>query len=159
MTSDRATGWLLVAAQFLLLAALVFLANGGAWGVPPWLRASGTVLRGLGVAAIAWGGLQLGRAASVHPEPTGAAVLRVDGAYRWVRHPIYAGVLVLGVSIAATSASAAKVLVALALTMVLNAKARSEERLLACRFPAYPDYAARTPRFVPRLARVRHKEP
>lgn len=43
MTSDRATGWLLVAAQFLLLAAL----------------------GGLGVAAIAWGGFQLGRAASV----------------------------------------------------------------------------------------------
>jgi protein-S-isoprenylcysteine O-methyltransferase Ste14 len=139
----------LVGLQFILLAIIVVSPAGGVWVVPGPLRTSGTVMRVVGAAAIAAGALRLGRGLSVHPIPTGAAVLRTDGPYRFVRHPIYTGVLILATGITATSGSAAAVAALAGLAVLLNVKARFEEHLLRRRFPGYSAYADRTPRFVP----------
>jgi protein-S-isoprenylcysteine O-methyltransferase Ste14 len=85
----------------------------------------------------------------VHPGPTRAAVLRTDGPYRFVRHPIYSGVLLLATAIAVTSGSAVSVVALAGLAALLNVKARFEEGLLRRRFPDYGAYVGRTPRFVP----------
>lgn len=103
----------------------------------------------VGIAAIVLGIVRLGRRARVHPAPGAAAVLRTDGPYRFVRHPIYSGVLVWAAGTAFSTASLVGVAAFAALTVTLNAKARLEERLLVQRFPDYADYARRTPRFVP----------
>jgi protein-S-isoprenylcysteine O-methyltransferase Ste14 len=99
------------------------------------------------------GAVRLGRAASVLPEPTSGAVLRTDGPYRLVRHPIYSGVLLFAAGIAATAGSVLAVLAFGALIVLLSVKARFEERLLTQRFAGYPAYARVTPRFVPGLRR------
>jgi len=143
----------LVALQFVLLAVIVASPAGGVWVVPGPLRTAGTVLRFVGAAAIVAGAVQLGRGLTVHPAPTRAAVLRTDGAYRLMRHPIYSGVLLLAAAIAATSGSAVAVVALAALAVLLNAKARFEEDLLLRRFPDYGAYASRTPRFVPSFRR------
>ncbi|HEV8623175.1 MAG TPA: isoprenylcysteine carboxylmethyltransferase family protein [Acidimicrobiia bacterium] len=148
-TSDRRQGWVLVALQFVLLAVIVVGPAGGVWVVPGPLRTAGTVMRVVGAAAIAAGALRLGRGLSVHPTPTGAAVLRTDGPYRFVRHPIYSGVLLLATGITATSGSAAAIAALAGLAVLLNVKARFEEDLLRRRFPDYGTYASRTPRFIP----------
>lgn len=147
--SETRLGWLLVAAQFILLGILVLGPSGGAWTVSDSLRGAGEALRIAGLAAIALGVLRLGRGASVHPAPTAAAVLRTDGLYRFVRHPIYSGVLLLAAGITATNGGLVALGVFVALILVLNTKARFEERLLIERFPDYGNYARRTPRFVP----------
>jgi protein-S-isoprenylcysteine O-methyltransferase Ste14 len=121
--------------------------------VPALLRTAGQVLRWLGLGAVVAGALRLGRAASVHPEPTSAAVLRTNGPYRFVRHPIYSGVLLFAAGIAATAGSALAVLAFGALVGLLSVKARFEERLLAQHFAGYAAYARVTPRFVPGLRR------
>ncbi|MBK5222834.1 MAG: hypothetical protein JJE52_08165 [Acidimicrobiia bacterium] len=100
--TDRRRGWLLVGAQFALLALLVLAPTGTAWTVPDGVRLLGTIGRVAGVALIVFGGIRLGVAASVHPAPTTRAVLRTDDAYRHIRHPIYTGVLVVGAAIALT---------------------------------------------------------
>ncbi|HEX2054316.1 MAG TPA: isoprenylcysteine carboxylmethyltransferase family protein [Actinomycetota bacterium] len=144
------TGWLLVAAQFLLLAVLVFAPRGDAWTVPGVLRAFGLLLRVGGLAAIVAGAVSLGRSLAVHPAPSSNAELKTDGLYRHVRHPIYSGVLLLGAGIALTSGNGVCLVAMLGLIPVLTAKSRLEEQLLRERFAGYDEYARRTPAFVPR---------
>lgn len=150
-TREVMLGWLFVAAQFVLLALLAF----EAWRAisPAALRAVGGLAVLGGAAILSWGSFGLGRELRTHPAPSATAVLRVDGAYRFVRHPIYSGLLLLAAGLALSAASALAVAEWLALLALLTQKARFEERLLAQRFEGYLDYAHRTPRFLPRMTR------
>jgi len=147
--SDRIRGWFLVAGQFGLLAALVLAPTGDDWDVPSWLRTIGTAGRIAGAAAIVLGAIQLGTSLSAHPAPPRDATLRTTGAYRYARHPIYTGVLVLAAAIAATAGSVLHAVLWAVLLALLTVKARFEERLLRQRFPGYPAYRASTRRFLP----------
>jgi protein-S-isoprenylcysteine O-methyltransferase Ste14 len=75
--------------------------------------------------------------------------------YRYVRHPIYTGVLVLAAGIAVRGGSVLHLIAWTMLVAVIAAKARLEERLLVQRFPDYAAYMAATNRFVPRRPRPR----
>ncbi len=150
MTRSKVLGWLLVAVQFILLVTLVLGPSDKTWSVPAALRLVGTMVQWIGGCVIVIAAWSLGRAASVHAEPTAQASLRTDGLYRFVRHPIYTGVLLLSCGIAATAGTVLDLIVAGALITLLSIKARFEERLLAQRFPEYAAYAKVTPRFLPR---------
>ena len=139
----------LVTAQFVLLLALVLVPRGGGWVVPPWLRVVAGVLGVVGVVIMLLGGTALGRGLTAAPLPNAHAQLRTGGLYRFVRHPIYSGLLLMAGAIAVVSGSVARLLVFAALVGLINVKARWEERQLMMRFPDYAAYAARTPRFVP----------
>jgi len=150
----RAVGWLLVGMQAVLLGLLVIgPGRRSTWTVPVPLQVASSVLRVGGAAAIILGALRLGRCASVHPAPTEGAVLRTDGPYRFVRHPIYSGVLLLAGGIAATNGGVLAIIILVGLIAVLGVKVRLEEGLLRRRFPGYAAYAASTPRFLPRPTR------
>ena len=75
------------------------------------------------------------------------------GAYRFVRHPIYTGVLTIVVGLVVPSGSAVTLAIGLATIAFFNVKARWEEDRLAETYPDYRDYARTTPRFVPRPSR------
>lgn len=151
MRSLRTRGWILVAVQMILLAVLIFVPAGDDWTVARPLQVAGLVLRILGLVAIAAGAVNLGRSLRVHPEPSPDAVLKTGGLYRYVRHPIYSGVLLLGAGIALTSGSLIAAGAAVLLFVDFSIKARLEERFLRERFEDYAAYALRTPRFFPRL--------
>lgn len=155
--SARTVGWVLVGAQAGLLLLLAVAPNGSSWPVPGPVQLAGTVLRWVGGAAILVGAVRLGAGVSVHPAPTASAELRTSGPYRFVRHPIYTGVLLLAGGIAVTAASPVALVVSAALVAVLSVKVRFEERLLARRFPGYDAYARSTPRFLPRPALRRRR--
>jgi protein-S-isoprenylcysteine O-methyltransferase Ste14 len=112
---------------------------------------SGHVIAGDALAAVseAWllvSVLALGRCFGILPEARG---LVVRGPYRLVRHPVYLGELgaLAGFIIAAPSArNLAVAPVAVASQLV---RINLEERELAVHFPAYRDYAARTPMLLP----------
>lgn len=150
---DGRVGWLLVSVQFSLLGTLASEA----------LRRRRTVgrLRGIlaaisiagGLLIAAWGAGALGAALRAHPAPAAEATLRTDGAYRWVRHPIYSGVLLTAAGTSAAAGTWRALGAFAALVGLLQVKARYEERLLRARFPGYQAYAAQTPRFVPRRRR------
>jgi protein-S-isoprenylcysteine O-methyltransferase Ste14 len=111
------------------------------------------VVAGAGVATIVWGARSLGREITAHPAPTPSATLRTNGPYRYVRHPIYSGVLLFAAGLTLASGSVLKAVALFLLVGVLSIKARFEERLLAERFPDYEAYVRRTPRLVPRPRR------
>ena len=145
----RRTAWGLVAVQFALLAVIVLSPPRDDWPVPSWLLTIGAVGSWAGIAIMLVAGLGLGRGLTAAPLPNAHAKLRTGGLYRLVRHPIYTGLLLFTVAHVATSGSALVALAGVLLILLINAKARWEEKRLTERFLDYPDYARRTPRFVP----------
>lgn len=143
-------GWLFVVLQFLLLGLLLveILTSGETTALQ---RSLGALLALGGLAIAGLGSRRLGRELRTHPAPSDMAVLRTDGAFRFVRHPIYTGVLLLATGFAVVAGTVLAAVTFVALVVLLSLKARFEERLLADRFPGYREYARRTPRFVPRL--------
>jgi protein-S-isoprenylcysteine O-methyltransferase Ste14 len=78
-------------------------------------------------------------------------VLISDGIYRRLRHPIYAGLILLALGWSLLTASVLALVLTGAFAVLLDLKARREEVWLRDRFPGYAAYAARTRRFVPGL--------
>ena len=143
--------WALVGAQFGLLAGLVVL--------PPadlWPRTLATfVIAGILIAAGALvagaGGMRLGPALTPTPIPKDGAELVTTGVYRFVRHPIYTGVLLAALGLVVLGASAGHIVGWIALFVVLSIKASSEETMLAERHSSYESYAKSTGRLIPKF--------
>ena len=151
--SRTTVGWLWVAGQAVLLGALVLVPGGDAWSKPTWLTALAGVLFFGGLALVAVAALGLGAALTPTPVPTRAGELQTTGLYRFVRHPIYTGVLVTVAGITLRSGSWVQVAIAAVTVGFFDRKAAWEERQLRDRYPDYGAYAARTPKFVPGLVR------
>lgn len=145
---EKQIGWAWVVVQFALLAVLLFL---------PW-QAHALYFMSLGGLIAVGGGLlalsvsrTLGTAFTATPVPRDGAHLSRGGPYRYLRHPMYAGLLliILGLLIAAGSPIAWAWGVVLAVFFWL--KSRWEDRALE---RAYGDdwraWAAQTAAFIPR---------
>jgi len=140
---------LLVTGQFVLIGTLVVLPSRNDWGVPPSLTVAGSVATVVGLVVMVIGAAGLRRGLTAMPLPNARAELRTGGLYRFVRHPIYSGLLLTMASITVTSGSGFRLLTLGVLVLLLTVKARWEETHLTRRFGGYANYAARTPRFVP----------
>ncbi len=151
--STTRRGWLYVAAQVILLGALIVLPNRSDWPVADWLRLLSNILFFGGLALVALAALGLGPSLTPTPVPKETGQLVTAGFYRWVRHPIYSGVLALVVGMTLRSGSWISLVVAAITVAFFNNKAAWEEQQLAARYPSYPAYAERTPRFVPKPGR------
>lgn len=145
------TGWALVGAQFGLLAALITLPPGDLWvrGTTSGIVGGALIASGVLIAALA--GMRLGPNLTPLPIPKEDGDLITGGFYRFVRHPIYTGVLLAAAGIVAIQASLAHVVGYVVLWGVLTLKALGEERMLAEKYESYADYASKTGRFIPKL--------
>jgi len=121
--------------------------------VPAALKVACSIATVVGLAVMVVGATGLGRGLTATPLPNAHAKLRTGGLYRYARHPIYSGLLLTMASITVASGSVSRLLTLGVLVLLLSVKARWEETRLIQRFQGYADYAARTPRFVPRLRR------
>lgn len=126
--------------------ALGALALGIAW----WRSAStgwpeaGLALSGLGVALAGAAYPSLRRAFRVGPIPQPGTVLVCTGIYRWVRHPMYVGaLLVFAAAVTSRPSTGVTLAVAFNATWYL-VKASYEESLLLAHFPDYAAYRRRT---------------
>jgi len=91
----------------------------------------------------------LGPALTPMPRPREGGSFHEAGAYRYVRHPIYGGVLLMAAGGALLTSPLATVPAAM-LGVLFWGKSRREEAWLAERYPEYPRYAERVRRrFVP----------
>lgn len=153
--TDRLKGNLLVLGQFVLLGLLLFYPSGsvsyGEYDALLRTIALACLLIALAVMVIAAFGL--GKSLTAHPIPNKQAELKTSGIYSLVRHPIYSGLILIGFSLTLSFGIFPQLLFFLALLLLLNVKARFEERLLTARFPEYSSYQASTGRFLPRLRR------
>lgn len=82
--------------------------------------------------------------------PLERARLQVSGVYGLVRHPMYGGLILIGLGWSLASSPLALVVTA-ALLLVLEAKSRLEESWLEQRFPEYDAHRSRVRRrLIPR---------
>ena len=143
--------WRQFVASLVCGVACVLIANQVPWKwfLPPnpRLEACGIALCAAGIAFAVWARFTLGRNWS------GLVTLKEDheliqtGPYRFVRHPIYAGLfLAVFGTVAALLPSAHGLLLLVAIATAFAIKLRQEERLMLRQFPeAYAAYKARVP--------------
>ena len=137
--------------QVVLLAALVLLSGGDAWPTPDWLHTLSTILVVFGLIAVAVAATGLGRLITPTPVPKANGELVTGGLYRFVRHPIYTGVLVIVAGLVAPSGNWLTLMVGLVTVVFFYAKSSWEEQRLIDHYADYASYRSRTPRFFPRL--------
>lgn len=90
----------------------------------------------------------LGRSFGVLPEARG---LVTRGPYRLVRHPVYLGELGACAGLVLAAPQPWNFGAALVFAFAQAVRMRLEENALSAEFPEYVDYAARTPRLIPRM--------
>ena len=96
--------------------------------------------------------LCLGRSFSPLVAPRRNNELVTTGMYQYMRHPLYAGLLLLAFGIAAVTYSETRLVLALLLFFVLNIKAKNEEDALSERHgEEYEEYMREVGRFFPSL--------
>ena len=148
----RGEGWL--AGQIVLLAAIA-LAPRRLPGVPDWpawaavpSRIAGLLLGAAGGLVALAGARTLGSNLTPFPRPRDDGALVQDGIYGVVRHPIYAGLVLGALGWSLLRRSTPGLLLALALALFFDRKARREEEWLLEKFPEYAEYRARVRRRV-----------
>lgn len=142
---------MLVGAQFGLLAAIVFMPAGSLWSRGPITLALAGGLVLLGAAAAVLGGISLGSSLTPLPIPRADGELVTKGVYRFIRHPIYAGLLLAALGLTVWGASIVHLVAVGGLAIVLYTKIFYEEKLLSERYPEYRMYTMTTGRLFPRL--------
>lgn len=110
----------------------------------------GAILAWVGALFAVWGKWALGHAFSASFAIKEGHQLVTSGPYRIVRHPIYTGLMVLGVGLGVAFDSWLTVGFAILFVLPLALQAAVEEQMLGKHFgEAWSDYRARVPRFVP----------
>lgn len=137
-----------IAAWSVLYAALG-PAPLGVWEAPAPLRAAGLLAALLGLVLVLVAQAQMGASwrIGIDDQPTG---LVARGVYRWVRHPIYTGLLAMLVGVVALTPSAWTVMGAGWIASLVALQARLEDtHLLRQHGGAWLTWASHTGRLVP----------
>jgi len=151
---DLAIAWGLVAVQAVLIIGILLTPISTDWPLPPAAAAVATALTWLGIALIVWAVLVFGRGVTPSPLPSNRAQLRTRGPYRWIRHPMYTGVIVLMAGSALGRRNWIAAVLWILLVVFLLTKMRWEERRLMETYPGYDSYRKTVPALIPFGPRV-----
>lgn len=144
-----------VVVQILLFGLVAF----GPVALPGWPAWSGTwrtftivlglVLGGIG-SLLAFGGLfSLGSNLTAVPHPKEDAHMVAHGAYRFVRHPIYSGIILGSLGLGLLRGGWLSLLYALILFIFFDIKSRREEAWLREKYGDYAEYQQRVRKLIP----------
>jgi protein-S-isoprenylcysteine O-methyltransferase Ste14 len=144
----------LAGARIVIAVAVVFLfranLHGGVERIDgPVLQGIGLALWVAGLARAVWARLYLGRNWGMPMTRREEPDLVTTGPYRFVRHPIYTGIILAMIGTALAISLFGLILVAVIAALFAYSASR-EEQFLAEEFPAtFPDYKARTKLLIP----------
>ncbi len=144
-----------VVIQLLILVGVVFVPTHAA-GCPIWPAGVarlgtglGLLAMGLGGVSLLWGMWQLGSSLTPLPYPREQGTFKDTGPYRWVRHPIYSGVVLLSLGWAGWVHGCLTLVAAVGVFGFFDIKARREEQWLLAKYPDYAVYRKRVKKFIP----------
>lgn len=153
LTNARGEWYVII--QFILFALIALgprnLPGSNGWPAP-WNTIGvilGLLFGFLGGLLGLFGLLSLGTNITAVPHPKDDAVFVQSGAYKFVRHPIYSGILLGGIGFAFVVNGALTFLYVLILFLFFDIKSRREEKWLARKFPDYPAYQKRVRKLIP----------
>lgn len=157
--SGRSWGWvlfsilavLILVVQPLLLPGLA-LFTAAVWGA--LLQGLGLLLLVGGLGLHGWVRVHLGQFYSERLEVQPGHGLVEAGPYAYVRHPAYTSFYLCSAGLVLVNPSLPTLLLALYFFWDFDRTARKEEALLSENLAGYRDYAAGTPRYLPRLGQV-----
>jgi protein-S-isoprenylcysteine O-methyltransferase Ste14 len=148
---DRALMIVFVPLWFGWYALMGFDKRFGWSSVPPWLQGLGAILLGLGI-YLSWRTMMANSYAApvVKVQKERGHKVASTGPYAYVRHPMYASVILFAAGVPLLLGSWLGLLVAPVLVLALAVRAVFEERMLKAELVGYADYAERVRyRFVP----------
>lgn len=93
--------------------------------------------------------IQMNKSLTPLPTPRISGRLIQDGLYKYVRHPLYSGLITAAFGFAVYQGSWWKVLIGSCLLILFYFKSSYEEKLLTVKYEEYRDYQQKTFRFFP----------
>ena len=141
-------GPLFVVGQFALLVLLII--SPSIKNVAAGLAPLGFLLQILGLLIVIVGGFNLRKSLTASPEPKSGGKFVVTGLYKWVRHPMYLGLIVFGIGITIQRESIMAEIETLFLAILLHFKRLYEDRLLLEKYPEAAEYQQRVGAFFPK---------
>jgi len=111
----------------------------------------GVFVLGAGLILDLWAVRSMGDSWRVGLDRERPGALVSTGLYRYVRHPIYTAMIMVGLGMALLSADIVSIPAAAILWAGVSMQARVEESFLAATYPEYNEYRMKTGRFLPKL--------
>jgi protein-S-isoprenylcysteine O-methyltransferase Ste14 len=151
-TASRGSGWRArIGIWVVLVVCFRLLHPKGLEVHSVGLAVVGLVVQLLGLALAVWARVYLGRNWGMPTTMRAEPELVTAGPYRYVRHPIYTGII-LAVAAASLIFNVIALVVAFCVLVLFYNSARVEERNMTDVFPSqYPEYKARTKMLIPFL--------
>ena len=140
-----------VGIQLILFVIYIFRIPKIDFTIPPFVQWIGLVLSVAGIIISLASLLTLNKNLSPFPSPKTSSELIQSGIYKYVRHPIYLGILLFTFGFSLYSENTLRLLIFLALLILFIFKATYEEKLLQDKFPGYADYKKTTVMLLPKL--------
>ena len=140
-----------VVIQFVLFAVYILDINFLQFILPEFLNMFSIIIAIIGGFIILIAMLQLNKNLSPFPSPKSNSQLIKKGLYKYIRHPIYTGILLLSFGFGIYLHSTFKIIVALSLLILFYFKTSYEEQRLLQKFADYFEYKKMAGRFLPKL--------
>jgi protein-S-isoprenylcysteine O-methyltransferase Ste14 len=154
MNSKQSRGELYVVVQAILLIAL-FFGPKDIFGLPTMLNQTlwwiGQILFYSGIVITIWAAILLGPNLTPLPKPKPSGEFIQSGLYRFVRHPIYFGVILVCFGWAGIVQTLYTLVLAIILLIFFDLKSRQEEIWLTEKFSEYDVYKQNTKKLIPFL--------
>jgi len=143
--------YILVLLQAVLFVLFLFYFNWLDVKLPEWIQNVALGFSGVGLVITIVALLQLNKNLSPFPTPKSNSALIKNGLYKYIRHPIYTGLLLMFFGYAVYSESFYRLVVASLLLILFHIKSRYEEQKLKEHFVEYEAYQTNSGRFFPKL--------
>jgi len=140
--------YLFVIIQFILFFCFIFDFN---WSLKLGLaiQKTGFLLAIFGAIIIILALLQLNKNLSPFPSPKNNTALLQNGLYKYIRHPIYTGIILFFTGYSVYQNSFYKLGISMLLLVLFYFKSNYEEQRLGQKFPDYKLYKSKTEKFFP----------
>ena len=152
MNSKSSRGELYVLVQAILLIAL-FFGPKDVFGVSAKLNQTlwwiGQILFYSGIVIAIWAAILLGPNLTPLPKPKPSGEFIQSGLYRFVRHPIYFGVILVCFGWAGIEQTLYTLVLAIILLIFFDLKSRQEEIWLTEKFSEYAEYKITAKKLIP----------